>query len=146
LLSVHFRRLIQRQKGAIYSLLLILSYFAAIGFYVADHNDGMILLETVLVSVEAALAGLVFFALVFGAYRMMARRVTVPGILFVASLLIVLIGALPLSGVRIVQDIRDWMIEIPVSAGARGILLGIALATLVTGVRVLVGLDRSYRD
>jgi hypothetical protein len=35
---------------------------------------------------------------------------------------------------------------VPVSAGARGILLGIALATVVIGVRALIGQDRSYRD
>jgi hypothetical protein len=34
----------------------------------------------------------------------------------------------------------------PFSAGGRGILLGIALATLVTGVRVLIGQDRSYGE
>ena len=34
---------------------------------------------------------------------------------------------------------------VPVSAGARGMLLGIALATVVTGLRVLLGQDRSYR-
>jgi hypothetical protein len=42
--------------------------------------------------------------------------------------------------------VRDWLLAVPVSAGARGILLGIALATVVTGVRVLIGQDRSYRD
>jgi len=146
LLSVHLRRLFTRQKGAVYSLILILSFALTIGYYVADRDESMILLETVLISVESALAGLVFFALVYGAYHMMAREVTPSGILFVASLLIVLIGALPLSGTRVVSDIRDWLLEIPVNAGARGILLGIALATIVTGVRVLIGVDRSYRD
>ncbi|MCZ2098096.1 MAG: hypothetical protein LC121_17870 [Anaerolineae bacterium] len=43
-------------------------------------------------------------------------------------------------------EIRQWLLAVPVSAGARGILLGIALATVVTGVRVLIGQDRSYRE
>jgi len=38
------------------------------------------------------------------------------------------------------------MLSVPVSAGARGILLGIALAITVAGVRVLIGQDRSYRE
>ena len=35
---------------------------------------------------------------------------------------------------------------VPVNAGASGILLGIALATVVAGVRVLIGQDRTYGE
>ena len=59
-------------------------------------------------------------------------------------LLIVLIGAIP--GLGDIGRVSNWLMAIPVSAGARGILLGIALATIVTGVRVLIGQDRSYRE
>jgi len=63
-------------------------------------------------------------------------------------LLLILIGALPFStpGIRLIGSIRDWLLAVPVSAGARGILMGIALAVTVAGVRVLIGQDRSYRD
>ncbi len=98
------------------------------------------------VSVELALAGLVVFALVYGAFRLLRRRVTWSGVLFIIALLIVLIGALPLAQITLLRDVRDWLMAVPVSAGARGILLGIALATVVTGVRVLIGQDRSYRE
>ncbi len=33
--------------------------------------------------------------------------------------------------------------ELPV-AGARGILLGVSIGAIVTGIRVLIGLDRPY--
>jgi hypothetical protein len=83
---------------------------------------------------------------VYGAYRLMRRRVTWWGMLFTLVLLIILIGALPLPGAVGLVSVRDWLMSVPVSAGARGILLGIALATVVTGVRVLIGQDRSYRE
>jgi hypothetical protein len=107
-----------------------------------------ILLETVQVSVESALAALVLFTLVYGAYRLMRRRVTWPHLLFTLVLLIVLLGALPLpgAGVSLLAQTREWLLAVPVSAGVRGLLLGIALATLVTGMRLLIGQDRSYRD
>jgi hypothetical protein len=146
LLYVHFRKITGRKKGAPYSIVLIASFLLAVGLYIVDPDESMTLLETVQISVESALAGLLFFALVYGAYRMMRERVTGMGILFISVLLIVLVGALPFNGVEIVSDIRDWVLEIPVSAGARGILVGIALATVVTGVRVLIGVDRSYRE
>jgi hypothetical protein len=49
-------------------------------------------------------------------------------------------------GIGVVAIIRDWLMSVPVSAGSRGILLGIALATVVVGVRAMTGQDRSYRE
>ena len=150
LFSVHLRRIVQRAGGWVYSIVMLASAAAVIvlrvlGSSTAD-NANRVLLETVQVSVESALAGLVVFALVYGAYRLMRRRVTWGGILFTVVLLIILIGALPLPQVSFLASVREWLFAVPVSAGARGILLGIALATVVTGVRVLIGQDRSYRE
>jgi hypothetical protein len=68
------------------------------------------------------------------------------GILFIITVEIVLIGALPLPGIAPLTVLTDWLMRVPVNAGARGILLGIALATLVTGLRVLIGQDRTYGE
>ncbi len=154
LLVVHLRRVGRREKGWGYSLLLVLSALAVIVLAVLERAGVLkgepalttILFESVQVSIESALAGLVLFALVFGAYRLMLRGVSWPKLLFVLALLLVLLAALPLSAPGLLTSARDWLLAVPVSAGARGILLGIALATVVTGVRVLIGLDRSYRE
>lgn len=146
LVLVHLGRLAGRQRGAPYSLVLLASFGLVVGLYAFQPADSLILLETVQLSVEAALAALVLFALVYGAYRMMRQRVSWSGSLFVLVVLVMLAGALPFSGIEPVQELRDWLLDIPVSAGARGLLLGIALATLVMGLRVLVGIDRSYRE
>lgn len=146
LLYVHLRRITARQKGAVYGLIMILSYALVIGTYVASRETSMILLETVQFSVEASLAGLLLFALVYGAYRLTVRSISWVNLLFIVVLLLVLVGTLPLGEDGIFRQIRDWLFAIPVSAGARGILLGFALATIVTGLRVLVGVDRSYRE
>jgi hypothetical protein len=78
----------------------------------------------------------------------MRRRVTWPHVIFTLVLLVVLLGALPLpgGGLSLLAATRNWLLAVPVSAGMRGILLGIALATVVAGVRVLIGQDRSYRE
>jgi hypothetical protein len=157
LLSVHIGRISQRRGGWVYSLVLLFSFLAVVILTVLERvgilntapgqmSPSMILLETVQVSIESALAGLLLFALVYGAYRMMRRRVTWTAILFTLVLLIVLLGALPLPDAGAFTLASDWLLAVPVSAGARGILLGIALATVVTGVRVLIGQDRSYRE
>ena len=147
LLLVHLRRTVSRKQGALYSIFVLIGFGAAVAARFAENEDlDAALLESAVVSVESALAGLLFFALVYGAYRMMNKRVTWSNTLFVLSLLLVLIGSLPLSDMEPMRDLRDVLLEVPVSAGARGLLLGIALGTLVTGVRVLIGVDRSYRE
>lgn len=153
LLWVHLARVRRRGRGWGYSLLLVLTTSAVLLLTALERNNILtgdppitrILLEQIQVSIESALSGLLLFALVYGAYRVLHNRVSLWGLLFVASMLIVLVGALPL-GIAAITDLRDLWLSVPVSAGARGILLGIALATIVTGVRVLVGQDRSYRE
>lgn len=147
LLNVHLRRLLGRQRGALYSLVLIISFLLVIVLWLLGGNDAnLMLLQDVQRSLETALAALLVFALVYGAYRLMRQRVTWAALLFTAALLIMLIGALPLDGLGVVADVRAWMLQVPASAGARGLLIGIALGVIVTAVRVLIGQDRSYRE
>lgn len=151
LIGVHVRRISSRQRGALYSVVLLISFSLVLVIYAlerdSDNQEGSrALLSSVQLSVESALAGLLFFALVYGAYRMMRHEVKWSSVLFVGVLLVVLIGALPFTDLDFMIEARDWLLSTPVSAGARGILLGIALATLVTGIRVLIGQDRSYRE
>ena len=89
---------------------------------------------------------MLFFALVYGAFRILRDGVTPQKALFVATVLVVLVGALPLAALAPVQQVTDWLVQVPVNAGASGILLGIALATIVTGIRILIGQDRTYGE
>lgn len=151
LLIVHGRRIVRRRRGLLNSVILIASFALVVGAYIAERGSDNpeltpVLLDTVLISIESALAALLFFALVYGAYRLMHRRVTWSAALFLLALLVVLVGALPFTELDVMGELRDWLLATPVSGGARGILIGIALATLVTGVRVLIGQDRSYRE
>jgi hypothetical protein len=154
LLSVHLGRVGRRRPGWFYSLLLVISTLAVLALTLLERSGTLssdpaitaVLLEQVQVAVESALAGLLLFALVYGAYRVLRKRASGWGLLFVLALVIVLAGALPLSYLGLLAAARDWLMAVPVSAGARGILLGIALATVAAGIRVLIGQDRSYRE
>ena len=39
-----------------------------------------------------------------------------------------------------------WISQVPAVAGARGLLLGIALGAIATGLRVLLAIDRPYGE
>ena len=147
LLNVHTRRVLGRQRGALYSLVLLISFLLVIAVWLLGaDNAQLVLVQDVQRSAEAALAALLVFALVYGAYRLMRQRVTWAAILFTVALLVVLIGALPFEGFGAMDSVRAWMLEVPASAGARGLLIGIALGSLVTAVRVIIGQDRAYRE
>lgn len=147
LLNVHTRRVLGRQRGALYSLVLLISFLLVIALWLLGEDAAsLVLIQDVQRSVEAALAALLVFALVYGAYRLMRQRVTWAAVLFTAALLIVLVGALPFEGMGVLADVRRWMLQVPASAGARGLLIGIALGAIVTAVRVIIGQDRAYRE
>lgn len=152
LLAVNSRRVIQGKLTAkLNSIVIIVMFIATIAVYFGrptiDEQDGFqFLLENVQVPIESALVGLIFFALVYGAFRLLRKHVTPTGLLFILTVEIVLIGALPLPGIEPLVRVTDWLMRVPVTAGTRGILLGIALATLVTGLRVLIGQDRTYGE
>lgn len=159
LIGVHFRRIGSGQTGWPYSVVMLFAMALVLVLTLAERLNWLpqqsgarrataALLENVQVSVESALAALLLFTLVYGAYRLMRRRVTGAYLLFTGVLLIVLLGALPLpgAGLSLLAQARQWLLAVPAEAGARGLLLGIALATLVAGARVLIGQDRSYRE
>ncbi|MBI5931190.1 MAG: hypothetical protein HY862_17910 [Chloroflexi bacterium] len=157
LLLVHLGRLPRVRKGGFYSLVVILSAVAVAVVHVLDRSKswggdlegqkvGPRLFGVIQVTLESALAGMVFFFLVYATYRLMRHRVTWANLVFLAAVLIVLIGWLPLKGLDGAQDVRDWLMEVPVSAGARGLLIGIGLGTVTVGVRVLLGRERAYRE
>ena len=87
--------------------------------------------------------------LLFAAARLLSRRLHWASLLFLAAAVIVLLGILPLpffGQISILSNLRQWLTGVPAMAGARGLLLGIALGTIATGVRILMGVDRPYGD
>jgi hypothetical protein len=132
------------------SLLIIASFLLVVFLRVMDSVNATqnlaVFTETVQVPLEASLAGLLFFALVWGGMRVLRRGLTFGRVMFVAAMMIVLLGTLPVRGVGLLYELNNWLLNVPVSAGARGILLGVGLATLVAGVRILIGQDRQYGE
>jgi len=61
-------------------------------------------------------------------------------------LVIVLLGFSPLGEVTLLPALREWLLSVPVSAGTRGLLIGVAIGIVVVGVRVLIGRDRTFRE
>jgi len=68
-------------------------------------------------------------------------------VIFILTAFLILLGTAPLYGfgdIPLLNGLRRWIAQVPAMAGARGILIGVALGTIATGLRVLIGADRPY--
>jgi hypothetical protein len=157
LASVHAEK-IRKKKGAGYSLILLTAMFATILiglvdiirlYSVGSHQLTWIqwLFTYIQLPVETSLMAVLAISLTYAATRLLSRRMTVFSALFTFVLLLLLLGAIPqfFDSLPILSDVRAWIINVPAIGGGRGILLGVALGTIATGIRILMGSDRPYR-
>lgn len=149
--TVHLGNVSRQEKGWAYSVVLLVAMIITLGTGFLTGGPGSTqmrqLFETVLFPLEATLYSLLAFFVVTAAYRAFRVKSLESG-LFVTFAIIVLLGQVPIA-VRLWDQlpvIKDWVLEVPALAGARGILLGVALGTAATGLRVLLGIDRPYVD
>jgi hypothetical protein len=62
-----------------------------------------------------------------------------------AVLMLVASATLPFGNIGVLNDfVRPWFQHVLGMGGARGILIGVALGTLTTGLRILLGAERPY--
>ena len=155
LLVVHLTRLRRGEGRALNRLnsgVLLITFIGTVMLYTVERltstpsqqSVSRVLLEQVLVAIESALAALLFFSLVYGASRILRTEFSLSRVLFIAMVVLVLVAALPLPGLGLVTQLYNWMLLVPINAGARGLLIGIGLATALTGLRILFGRDKTY--
>ena len=126
---------------------MLISFCAVIFFGLRPSDDeGRVALEEVQIALELAFSALVLFSLVYGAASLTSRRPRWSSALFVLTTVGMLLASVTLSPTSQWAVVVDWVNSVPVDAGTRSILLGTALATLVAGIRVLVGQDRATRE
>ncbi len=149
LISVHWQKIRRREKGSFYSAVLLLTMFVtlALGLLLGPtHSLMQALVESVVIPVEASLMALLAVTLVYASIRLFRRRADLMTIVFLLTLLLILFLSTPIPAGSLsgLADLARSVVSIPAAGGARGILLGVALGALVTGLRVLFGMDRPY--
>jgi hypothetical protein len=84
--------------------------------------------------------------LVLAAFRLLERRANLLAVIFIITVVVILLTSGSLFGLQVpgLSELRDWVARVPAAAGARGLLLGIALGIVATGLRILMGADRPY--
>lgn len=144
---VHVSRIFKRDEGWYYSIALVAMAAIVIvaGLPGPDSTVVAWIFDNVQFPLQAATFSLLAFFVATAAYRGLRLR-SLESIAFVVTAVVVLLGQVPLG--RYLGDflprVKDWILNVPGTAGMRGIIIGVALGTIATGVRVLMGFDRPY--
>ncbi len=154
LLVVHWKKVRARSSGAFYSLVALLAFvvtFAA-GLIMGPGDQRFQLgVTSILVPVEGSLLALLVVTLAFASFWLIRKRsLNLLSASFIVSVLVFLIlnvgfvtSFLSSLDSPFIRGLLDGINQLPVG-GTRGILIGIALGTLATGLRIIVGGDRPY--
>jgi hypothetical protein len=153
-IRVHTRKLRERPSERLYSLILLLSMFVVLAFGLLPWGGAATgvsqpvvqwLFEYVQLPIQATLSALLVFFLVTAAYRLLTLRNAESAVMLIVVLL-VLLGQAAAGLFPPLVAIRDWIVAVPALAGIRGILLGVSLGAVLTGVRLLLGVERPYSE
>jgi len=141
-------RIRTRQKNGAYGALLVLSLIVTFGFglvFGAENQFMRLAMDSIIVPVETSLMAILAVTLVYASIRLLRRRADVMTVIFLLVAVVFLIAIMPTP---IGPVPGDWLViqfaGMFSRGGARGLLIGIALGTLLTGLRVLFGIDRPY--
>jgi hypothetical protein len=143
LFSVHVRRMFRN----FHSLVLVVALAATLVLGFTDLLGGEATVFTYIQApLEAALGALLAFFLFFAALRLLHRRHNRWTVLFVATVVLILLGITPLPAFLsdIFASVNYFISLIFVSAGVRGILIGVALGTITVALRLLLGWEQPY--
>jgi hypothetical protein len=157
LVNIHWRKLRARRNPDRFSIFTLAAFlitfavgFAVYVFGIYQNEYQMIFVNTIQVPIESSLMAVLAVTLTLASFRLFQRRQGILAVVFVFSTLIFLLlysgvfalleGFLPEGFVGIILGV----IQILPVAGGRGILLGIALGSIMAGLRIVFAAERPY--
>lgn len=160
LLRVHFDKISRKRENWQYSWILLIAFAvtSVIGLFGGVDGTGILPtrignfafdIQTIYLNIEVPLGATMFALLSFfmasAAYRAFRAR-SMEATLLLGAAFIVMIGILPL-GDRIshhLPSFAQWIMDVPNVASKRGIAFGIALGSLATALKIILGIERNW--
>ena len=159
LITVHIKKLGADSENSGYSLILVIALLATLiigiidmvqTYLVGKPNFQMTswIFTNIQLPIETSLLAVTAVSLTYAAASILRKRMDLFSIVFFFVVILVLLGSfsIPPATLPFLHVIRDWILRVPALGGARGLLLGIALGSITTGIRVLMGTDRPYGE
>jgi hypothetical protein len=146
-IRVHLARVFQKQsKHRTASILLIGSAIASLILVLSQGPQGTVMqavVKYVLIPGESALLALTAVTLVLGGMRILRTRRHINSALFIAVAALYLFTAIPVVFPRVLEIILQF-VDAAATGGMRGLLLGVILGIVMTGLRIILGIDRPH--
>jgi len=157
LIKVHLKKLGPDNENSGYSLILVIALLLTLVVGVVDMVQSYMfgrpnfqmtnwVFTYIQLPIETSLLAVITISLTYAAASILRKRMDLFSITFFFVILLVLLGSfsIPPATLPFLHVIRDWIVRVPALGGARGLLIGIALGTITTGIRILMGTDRPY--
>jgi len=166
-LRVNSDAIYKRSPGWPYKAVLVVSLLATLIIGAIEGpgflNEGMRskwIYDWIYSPMSATMFALLAFFIASAAFRAFRIRTVEAGLLAVAAL-IVMLGRVPLGDLMSdwlftlpwlpgaphtfhLSTAQEWIMDIPQNAAKRAILIGAALGVMATGLRVILGIERTY--
>lgn len=149
LFQVHYQRIRANEKS-VYSLILILAMVVTFIVTLLQGSDSAAaewIFNYLVVPIETSLMAVLAISLTLAAARTFQHRTDLMNLVFIGTLLVLLLGAGPLFGMELpyfTRVLSPYINNVLALGAMRGLLMGVALGTITTGVRILIGADRPY--
>jgi hypothetical protein len=153
-LRVHARKIQHGQPGRIYSVVLIIAMLTVLTIGLLSlpgqaSGPSQPIIQWIFVNIQApiqaSLSALLVFFVITAAYRLLLVR-NLESVVMLVVVILVLLGQMTLGLLPVLPELKEWILDVPAMAGVRGILLGVALGAVLTGIRLLLGVERPYSD
>jgi len=157
LIIVHLRKIGSDSENSGYSLILVISLVVTLVIGITDMFQTYMfgqpnfrvtswVFNYIHLPIEISLMAVTTISLTYAAATILRKRMDLYSMIFYLVLILVLLGSfsIPPATSPLLAGVRNWLIQVPAMGGARGLLLGIALGTIATGLRILTGTDRPY--
>jgi len=158
LLRVNFDAIYKRQPNWIFKIVLVASLLATIIIGLVEGrgflNEGMRskwIYDNLYSPMQGTMFALLAFYIASAAFRAFRIRTLEAGLLAAAAL-IVMLGRVPIGNLvsgwlpepMRLGTLQEWIMNGPQNAAKRAILIGAALGVMATGLRIILGIERSY--
>ncbi len=157
-LKVNLENIAKKQADWPYKLVLVAALVVTVVLGLLDGRDwqnpasrSMWIYRNLYSPMQATMFALLAFFIASAAFRAFRIRTFEAGLLAAAAL-IVMLGRVPITSALTsglppwlqLDAWQQWIMDVPQNAAKRAILIGAAMGVMATGLRVILGIERSY--
>lgn len=148
LVMIHSSAIRHRKQGWYNSLILLAALSGTIFLGVAETSQGpnyRALYSSVLTPLASTMYSILCFYIASAAYRAFRVRSLDAGLLL-GTAVVLMLGMVPMGDViwSGLPSLSQWFMNVPNTAGMRGIMIGATLGAVATAVRILLGIERGH--